>query len=82
MHIVSTPTCFNATASPFPEDDADALKRVGVFTMHKIFFIYIYIYTYTCMLCICWSVLYTVQYARYIRTSKSDIFMLTSSFTV
>jgi len=29
-----------------PEDDADALKHVGVLTIYKISFIYIYMYIY------------------------------------
>jgi hypothetical protein len=29
-----------------PEDDADALKYVGMLTIYKIFLIYIYIYVY------------------------------------
>ena len=36
-----------------PEDDADALKNVGVFTLYKIFLIYIYICIYIYILCVC-----------------------------
>ena len=36
-------TCFNATALSLAEDDAVALKYIGVLTIYKILFIYIYI---------------------------------------
>jgi len=35
-----------------PENDVDALKHIGVFTIYKILYIYIYIYMCVCV-CVC-----------------------------
>ena len=35
-----------------PENDVDALKHIGVFTIYKILYIYIYIYICVCV-CVC-----------------------------